>query len=236
MFFFVLMVASIVVTWVGLSRHRQEQRQLDAIEELIQLRRWTDAAGALHVMTSSPMRLYTSWVRALVYVATVLNRYHRFADAIAVQDFVLGHARLDPAVEYSVKIARAMAMLREDHLLDADRAIVELRRMSAAGQSAGALALVEMFRDVKTGHPAEAIEIFSRRLAAMREQLGHRVADAHALVAQAFDALGRPDEARGAWRDATTLAPATELTRRYPEVGGVARKYPAAAIPAAMAA
>jgi hypothetical protein len=62
------------------------------------------------------------------------------------------------------------------------------------------------------------------------------VADAHALVARAYDMLGRAGEARSAWADATVLAPAGELVRRYPEVEPVARRYPASVAPAELAA
>jgi hypothetical protein len=138
-------------------------------------------------------------------------------------------------------------MLREDHLLDADRAINELRRSLRSSakiseeddgerapdeiESAG-LALVEIYRDVKTGHPAEAIETFNKRLPALREQLGHRAGDAWVLVARAYDMLNRPDDAQRAYENATLLADRTELERRYPEVAPLASRYRAAAVPA----
>jgi hypothetical protein len=65
----------------------------------------------------------------------------------------------------------------------------------------------------------------------MREQLGQRVADAHALAARAYDMLGREAEARAAYENATLLSPEVELHRRYAEVRALAGKYPAAAMP-----
>ena len=88
-----------------------------------------------------------------------------------------------------------------------------------------------MFRDVKTGHPDEAIEIFSKSLPAMRQQLGNRVADAHALAAKAYDLLGDEAQAKTEYYRATLLAPAGELQRRYPEVLKLAEKYPPAVAP-----
>jgi tetratricopeptide (TPR) repeat protein len=159
-----------------------------------------------------------------------------------------------------------MAMLREDHLFDADRAINELRQIgrseraaaaaargaedvtSVSPGSAGAaaqnifpvaesagLALVEIYRDVKTGHPAEAVAIFEDRLSALRDQLGHRVADAYALAARAYDLLGREAEAADAYRRATLLCPPVELHRRYPEVAKLQGRYEPAAAPPEMA-
>ena len=153
----------------------------------------------------------------------VLARYHRYEDSVTVHEYLLSEIPLDDVTEHGVRLGRAMALLREDNLLDADRAIAELRRTSRGIESAG-LALVEIYRDVKTGHPAEAIEMFESRLPAMRRQLGHRVADAWALAARAYDMLGRREEAQTAYENATVLMPLPELTRRYPEIAPAGRQ------------
>ena len=165
---------------------------------------------------SKPTCTHMGRIQGLIYLSMVLMRYHQFEQAINVQNYIFEHVQLDPGTEYGVKLSRAMAMLREDHLVDADRAIGELRRMS--GGDSGALALLELYRDVKTGHPAEAVEIFSSKLKAMKEQLGHRVADAYALGSKAMRMLGRTEEGEKLWEDATTLVAANELVRRYPEL------------------
>jgi tetratricopeptide (TPR) repeat protein len=85
---------------------------------------------------------------------------------------------------------------------------------------------------VKTGHPAEAIEMFDKTLPALRRQLGHRVSDAYALAARAYDFLSRPDEAQAHWERATLLSPAIELQRRYPELSVMTGKYQPAVAPA----
>ena len=122
-------------------------------------------------------------------------------------------------------------MLHEDHLVDADRVISELRRGEAGRESAG-LALIELYREVKTGHPTEAIERFAKSLPKYQEQLGHRTGDAYALLAKAYDMLGRGDEAKAAYEKATLLTAVSELDRRYPEVATLRGKYPLAPIPA----
>jgi tetratricopeptide (TPR) repeat protein len=160
----------------------------------------------------------------------LLGRHHRFEDAITVQDFIIDHELLDDQGDYYVRLARAMSMLRENHLVDADRAIGDLRRRGPEGGSGG-LALVEMYRDVQTGHPDEAIDLFTKFLPMMRQQLGHRVADAHALVARAYDLLGHDDQAKAAFERATLLAPLAELQRRYPEIQKLVDKYPTAPAP-----
>ena len=64
------------------------------------------------------------------------------------------------------------------------------------------LRLVELYRYLKTGHTAEAIELFGQHLPQMRSGLGHRVAEAHALAALAYDRASRPLEAQQHFADA----------------------------------
>jgi hypothetical protein len=220
---FLLVVGISGVTFYIVQRQRGEQQQLEGLEELVQLRRWPEAARLAHRLLGRPTWTPVARVQGLIYLSMILARYHRFEDAIRVQDHILQSVRLDPQTEYGLKLGRAMAMLREDHLFDADRAINELRRLGE-GKSGG-LALVEIYRDVKTGHPQEAVEMFSSRLTQMKTQLGHRVGDAYALAAKAFDLLGRDAEARRAWLDATVLTAVDELKRRYPELATLEAKY-----------
>jgi tetratricopeptide (TPR) repeat protein len=220
-----------LAAFMGVRKARAEFAAVAALEELVQLRRWPDAALILQTLLSRPVRSPFSRAQALIYLAMVLTRYHRFEDSVLVHDYVLEHIPLDDATDHGTRLARALSLLREENLLDADRAIAELRRNSRGMESAG-LALVEIYRDVKTGHPAEAIEIFEQRLQAMRRQLGHRLADAWALAARAYDMLDRPDEAKRAFENATLLAPLAELVRRYPEVAPLGKTYLPAIAPA----
>lgn len=226
----VLMVAVMggmaVFTAVTVKKHRGEQQALEAAGELVQLRRWPEAAALLQDVLSRPSRTPAMRGQALIYLASVLARYHRFGDAIAVFEHLLDHNLVDGPTAHRLRLGRVMAMLREDHLFDADRALAEVRRtVSSAGVESAGLALVEIYRDVKTGHPDEAVQIFEQRLPVMRDQLGHRVADAYALAARAYDMLGRSAEAQDAYFRATLLAPLVELHRRYPEVEKLAGRY-----------
>jgi tetratricopeptide (TPR) repeat protein len=247
-----IIAALVMITMFAVRRVRAEQQQIEAAEELVQLRRWPEAATLLVGLLSRPTRTPQARVQALIYLSSVLGRYNRFEDAIAVQNHLLEHVRLDANTVHALRLGRAMAMLREDHLVDADRAIVELRRQvqranvstvanevenasEPAVQSAG-LALIEMYRDVKTGHPNEAVEIFERSLPALRDQLGHRAGDAYGLLAKSYDMLGRESDAQAAYEKATLLTSPVELDRRYPELRSLAGKYRAAARPAALEA
>jgi hypothetical protein len=255
----------ILISRSAFNQARGEQMMLESVEELVRLRRWPDAAAMLDQLLSRPTRTPQARAQGLIFLTGVLARYNRFDDAIAVQNELLEHVPLDPGTQHGLRLARAMAMLRADHLFDADRAISELRRqVSRAGRamiearpeseivpasatgatgeselpnpdqpqslSAG-LALVELYRDVKTGHPAEAVELFNSTLPALRSQLGHRLADAHALAARAYDLLDNPAEAQQHYHNATLLSPPVELHRRYPETQALAQKYRSAQPP-----
>jgi len=224
----VVMVGMGAFTSHLVRQQRQEQQAIEAVEELVQLRRWDEAAAMLDGLLSQPARTNAARVQALVYLCSVLARYHRFADVMTVQEFLLDHANFDASATHSLKLMRAMAMLHEDHLFDADRAINELRRESP--DSAG-LALVEIYRDVKTGHAAEAIDLFRSRRPALRDQLGARLGDAYGLVARAHDLLGQEAEAATEYERATLLSPPDELIRWYPELASMKDKYRAAETP-----
>jgi hypothetical protein len=230
-FLFVLMLATMggFGAWAAAGLRREAGR-LQSVEEAVTLRQWPVALGELHELLSSPMRTPTHRVQALLLYSATLARYHRFADAIIVHDYLLSAVQFDGGTTLMVKSARAMAMLREDRLWDADRAINDLRRTPGSERSALGT-LVELYRDVKTGHPDEAVTLFEERRSLFATQLGHRSADAWALVGRAYDLLGRSPEAQAAFTNATLLAPWGELVRRYPEVEALAQKYSPAVAP-----
>ncbi len=228
---FALMIGMGYLTWRAARAVQREQAQLEAIEELIQLRRWEEAALLVQGLLSRPTRMPQGRTQGLIFLGAVLARYHRFAEAVSVYEHLLEHRLVDGDAAYGMKLARAMSLLREDALVDADRAINELRRLDRADDSAG-LALLEIYRDVKTGHPREAIEEFEKKQHLMRRQLGHRAADGYALAAKAFDLAGENDKARDVFEKATILSSIVELKRRYPEIGGLEEKYVGVAMPA----
>lgn len=222
-------------TWatIAVARRRAETARVQAAGELVLLRRWPQAAMLLEHLLAQPANSPTSRTQALVYLAMVLARYHRFDDAVSVYDYLLEERLVQGGAEFAVRMARAMAIIRQEHLFDADRAISELRRMKNEGHP-GALALVEMYRDVKTGHFAEAVEIFETSLPDLCEGLGHRMADAWALAACAYHQLGRRGDAQASFAKASLLMPLPELTRRYTEVEKLLPEYKPAAVPAGL--
>jgi tetratricopeptide (TPR) repeat protein len=230
---FALLIAMALLTFHAMRSQRHEQAQIESVEELLQLRRWSQAAAILGTLLSRPTRTPLARVQGLIYLCTILARYHRFADTIAVQEHLLEHVPLDEATAYGLRLGRAMALLRETQLFDADGAISELRRSPQASESGG-LVLVEIYRDVVTGHPADAVQRFTAGLPMLRRQLGHRVADAWVLAAKAYDMLERAGDAQAAYTKATLLVPPQELARRWPEAAALQGKYAAAEAPREM--
>jgi len=218
------------ITALTVRKVRASQLQIEAAAELVQLRRWPEAGLMLSQILSKPARTPSMRFEAMLYLTTVLTRYDRFDDAIAVYEHLLEGQRLDPGTERAIKLGRAMAMLRQDALVDADRAIGDLRR-GEGRETSGGLALIEIYRDVKTGHPAEALATFHLRHDLMRDQLAHRVADAHALAAKAYDLLGQEADAQREFTHATLLSSLDELQRRYPELASLRSKYRVAEMP-----
>jgi hypothetical protein len=229
-----LFAASFFVRAAKVKRIRREHAMLEAAEEMIQLRQWPQGAGLLTGVLSVPMSSHQARVQALMYMTTVLARAGRFEDVVSIHEYLLATVPMTEASIHAVRLGRAMAILREDRMFDADRAISELRRSPVAEDSPG-LALVEIYRDVKTGHHAEAIAEFRKRFVMLRDQLGHRAADAWILLAKALHMSGQTTEAAAAVTSATLLAPAGELSRRYPEVTDLFTIYKAAAAPAGVA-
>jgi tetratricopeptide (TPR) repeat protein len=217
-------------SWNTAQKRNDELRRLEKIEEFVQLRQWPAAAGALWEMLSVPMRSPQARVQALVYLGTVYGRLQRYADAVTVQEYILSSVMLDDSSSHALRCGRAMAMLHEDRLVDADRAIGELRR-SGPGQESSGLVLVEIYRDVKTGHPNEAIELFREKLPQLTRQLGHRVADAWALVARAYDMVGQAALAAQAYFNASALMPIADVSGRYAEVAALTGRYAPAPAP-----
>jgi tetratricopeptide (TPR) repeat protein len=290
----------------------RERRAVEVAAEMIQRRRWAAAGMVLESVLARPMRAEPIRVRALTLLSMLLLRYERAEAALSVQDGLLSEDFADGLMVLTVKLTRAAALLREDRLFDADRAIADLRRgvsrlkrfvaeraevlararaapgggqprpkrsgpgtdsaddastddplaerdgdddeslpdlveaaqetilspsddQDIVAQATAALTLIEIYRDVKTGHPTDAIDAYRAKLPAMRDALGHRVADVHALAARALDLLNRPDEAAAAYERATLLAPAAELHHRYAELDPLLGRYkPAPAPPAIM--
>lgn len=244
-------IAVIVYLWTFVRALRAESQRLDQIEDWLAMKRYMEVGIELEQLMSKPMRFDQHRLRAMVLLATTLARCGRFDDALKVYNQLVEVERVAGPSGAMVKLGRAMAMLQTDHLYDADRAINDLRRLidrGGAGEelqqfepdapviaadplSISALRLVELYRDIKTGHADEAIALFESNLPLMTSGLGHRVGEAYALVAVAYDRVGNTDTARARFLDGTALQGVGDLLNRYPEVRPLIAKYAPTPVP-----
>lgn len=207
-------------------RHRHEQQLLRETDELIRLSRWDEAVSHLEQMLGYPMQRAHSRFQALIYLGSVLIRQESFEQAVMLYDYLLEEAGLPLPIAFSVRCARLYVLLREDRLLDAHQMIVRLRRESPTPSAM--LGLLEMYRDVKTGHPEEALAIFDQQRAAFPAQLGHRSSDAWALAAAASAHLQKSEQASVYASRAAILCSRQDIVRRFPECATVLQSLPKA--------
>ena len=105
-----LMVGLMMFSATVVRRVRAEQQAVESIGEVVQLRRWNEAAGQLDQTLGRPMRTHAARAQALVYLGAVLARYQRFDDAIAIYDYLLESRMLDPGSNYGLGGANHMRM------------------------------------------------------------------------------------------------------------------------------
>ncbi|MBC7782705.1 MAG: hypothetical protein H7144_02615 [Burkholderiales bacterium] len=236
---------SFAVFWWMVRAYRTETVALSQIEDLVALRRHHDAGLRLQWLMASPMRTEQNRLRAIFLLGATLSRLLRFEDCLIAFNELVQTERIAGTSSIAVKLGRAMAMLHSDHLYDADSAINELRRLIDRGgveaemrkldvdapiappeaPIIAALRLVELYRDIKTGHSSEATALFENNLPLMRAGLGHRVGEAHALVAVAYDRLGNESAARQRFGEGTALQAVADLLNLYPELRTLLGKY-----------
>jgi tetratricopeptide (TPR) repeat protein len=245
-------VGIMLYLWLLVRDLKQESALLNRIEDGMMLKSYVFVAEQLQRLMSQPMRSDPSRLRAMILLASLLAKLGRYEESLNVYNELVDLQQIAGPSRAMVKLSRAMVMLQSDHLYDADRAIHELRRLIDRGGAeqelqridpyhastspeetfVGALRLVELYRDVKTGHAQEAIEIFENHLPVMVRGLGHRVGDAYALVAVAHDRLGQTDQAAKRFQDGTTLQGISDLLNRYVELRPLVTRYAPMPVPA----
>lgn len=198
---------------------RDEQRRAEALQDAIRLRRWPTAYRMVSDLVAVKGRNPRAQVQILTLLTLLLGREGRFDEAAALQGALL--QRITGPAAATLRVGRIMALLRCDRLVDADAVLRDLQRSVASGEApaeaTGGLRLTEMLRDLVTNHLEEVLAAYHHHLNELREGLGVRVADAHAVAAVAFHRLGEMENAAEAWRKATLLTGPAELVRRYPE-------------------
>lgn len=213
---------------------RDEERRVSAMEDASEAKRFDWLAHALTDILSRPMLSPLHRARALnVYVLALLH-VRRFEDAERAAGGMLGEG-VPLTMVTSLRARRVYAMLREDRLVDADRALGELRRqdreVDVAGNAGAMVALLGIYRDAVTGHGDDALQSLNKHRATIAKHLGVRVGDADALAAHAAFGMGQADLAATLWHRATLLVSPASLVESYPPLGKTAAGLTAATIP-----
>lgn len=199
--------------------HREEGELLRQADEGLRLSRWPEAREAITKLLGRPPMRPGVRYQALIYLGGLLNRLGRYGDAVRLCEQLLKEVQFPEQIQVSLKVMRGYALMREEQLSDAYEAISELKRSAPKG--AGAVSMLELYYQVKTGHHEDALVYFEQRRGEMAAQLGHRVADGWALAATSAAALGRGEQATVMAANAAVLGDSQEIARRYPECAAV---------------
>src|SRR5579862_7667577 len=70
--------AMVILLRFTLHGMRMDQQSVASVGEMIHLRRWPEAAVSLQNILSQPAKTFQLRTEALLYLAAVLARYHRF--------------------------------------------------------------------------------------------------------------------------------------------------------------
>lgn len=230
---FPLVTGAAAVGWGAYQagRLRDEEAAVEQIEGAVRMRRFDMASWQLLAVLSHPMLSPMNRARALGAFLTTLARIGRFDESALMVDAMLAEG-VPMGMVAPLRAVKAYVLLREDRLVDADRAVTDIRKMGRDGFSGAVLALAETYREVRTGHTEDLLAAHDKRRIAVAEELGHRVSDLDALAAWA--AMTRKDDnlAKRLWRRATIVGQIGELVDRYPELKEVASRFTASPVPA----
>lgn len=225
-------VLAVAIGWGAfLSRQlKEEERAVAAVEEAVRMRQFESAVWGLSGVLAKPMLSPLARVRALFAYVGALVRFGRFDEAVTAVDELLEEG-VPSAMVAPLRGAKAFALLREDRLADADRAVTDLKKLGRDGPAGAVLALAEHYREVRTGHVAEVLEHHETRRKLIAQHFTSRVADADALAAWAAYQLGNISLAGKFWQRATTVGNVTELLERFPELSKLTSAIAPAPLP-----
>lgn len=213
---------------VRLRAARDVQREVNAIAEQAMLRRYRPALRRAWLVLPRLVRHPSLHGRAAATMAHCLDDLGAHESAMAVYDHLLaGMPDAGPATMH-VRISRAIAALRIDRLADGDEALRKTR--GAIGPYlgtpiGGAFRMAQLIQDVRTHHYTDALE-FAPTLVDDLRPLGIEAGFGYALMALCMN-NARPDDPAAAqaidppsrwWGRATTLLPATQLVKEFPEL------------------
>jgi len=231
------LIGMIVFISQRVRQHRKIDQQSQQAHDMTMLRQHPEALRLLWGFIPAAATRATLQGQAIALMAHNLFQIGAHEAALVVFDHLRDQVPIDHPAAQQVAVRRAISLLMEDRLSDADDAI---RRLTGAldeyaGTDLPALLLTaQLLQQTRTHHNNDAIltagqpDTFTDTL----RPLGTDAAYAHALVALAYQressksqepsiAQTLRNRAQDAWSNATLLLPRASLAFRFPELNEV---------------
>lgn len=223
----VLLTFMVSAAWFESRRQERRRSQINRALEHDKLDRWDEAESCLRTALAGPILSQTDRGQAFLLLASLAEQRRQYDVAIHVYRSLLLGRIGDAGHLQQAQIALADAKLHNQELTDAVDLIGRLDKLPMPQSYRAGLELVRLFQQVLMGHNEDALHDIDERRALFRRYLSTQAGFAYALLAAAFHAVERPDEAAQYWLDATTLIQADKLANRYALLAPVASAYPA---------
>lgn len=223
----IILLSMIGLVLHGLIRQRRLTRLMQEAFEAVQLREYDRARTALMQLLQTPIRYDSARAEALLSLAAIARFDGDFATAQHIYERLLEENEGDAIQLQTARVGLAEALLRNGQLADAVTLIDRLERAAPPAPLRAQVELVMLLREILTGQSGDALPRSEERRKLFREYMGTAAAFGYALLSAAFDMARQEATAARYWSDATLLMHRDDLVRRYPELAGIADRYPA---------
>lgn len=228
-----LSVAALVTigSWTLIRRQRAASSQLAAGLTALQLRDYPRAQQLLIASMSRPVYNPVQRTGGLLALAMVAEHQRCYEPALRLYESVLSSPRCQWSQYHLAAVAKALSLLRLDRLTDAVDYIAQLEKTSLPPPSRAMLSMVQLYRQIRTGQSAVALENYDQIAAQARDHLGTGAAPIYGLLALAHDRQSDQAGARLWWLRATMLLRGAELVHYFEELQPLTQKWPDMQVP-----
>ncbi|MHB1155337.1 MAG: hypothetical protein ACYC26_00720 [Phycisphaerales bacterium] len=213
-----LLAALSLVIWMFIQRRAAEQvqRQIQQLHELVVLRHDAPAATLAWSLIPKVRHLPDAHVQTVMLLAVSCARLDAYDAALAAHHYLLEHIPSRHPTSLLIRLQQVMAMLHEDHLVDADAEIRRLSHADLPGTGHAMLQLAMLYQQIKTHHHADAVTQ-ADAVAPSLQPLGIEAGYGYAMLATAFHHTRQPQPASNWWHQATLLMPPDVICHDIPE-------------------
>jgi len=215
-----------LIFWAAWQRHLTAnlQESLRRVHELTVLRRYDEAAAEAWALIPRVQRWPDHHLQATMLLTADLAALHAYEAAAAGQSYLLRFVPEGHPAGQILRLQRALALLHEDRLADADDELRQVEREKRSPLAEALHRVARMYQQLRTHRAAEVVADADQRPARLRP-LAVEAGYAYGMMAAAFDRLDQSDEARRWWKLATLLLPDAAIAREAPETAGLAERY-----------